>query len=184
MIKTEILWESDSKTLDGKPFITVKRARNYFIYAERGGIDSIAFILYDDNIKRFALIKEAKPPFDEAFEKEAYMKTAFGGSIDTDTETYKQICQQEVLEESGYKVPLERIWNTGETVVSTQMSQICYTYMVDVTGIEKTEKAEYEMNDTEENVIWMTYNELMDLGEWKSLYIANLAIFRGYIECK
>ena len=183
MNKAEIMYESKGKTLNGKPFMSVKKARFYYEYAERGGQDSIFFILYDKNIRRYALIRESKPPMDERENKKVMMTTAFGGSIDMDEKSPKEICQIEVLEESGYEVPLDRIKYIGKTLVSSQMSQMALGFLVDVTGINKTQKAEYEVGISEgqeakdpdefsrNSVIWMTSSELIENSDWKSIFI-------------
>jgi len=190
----EVMYESKGCTPAGHPFLSVKKARGYYEYSERGGRDSIAFILFNGETKDFALIFESKPPMDEIMGKEVKMNSAFGGSIDmSENHTYQDICQTEVAEEAGYEVPLERIHFVGDTLVSTQMSQMCHCYLVDVTGIPKTLEAEYEkaVSKEQENkdavefvgnrVDWMDINTLMDIGEWKSVYIAMQAIYKNII---
>lgn len=190
----EVMYESRGKTPAGDPFMTVKKARGYYEYGERGGKNSIAFILFNNDTKEFALIFESKPPMDEIMNTEVRMNSAFGGSIDmSENHTYQDICQTEVAEEAGYVVPLEKIHFVGDTLVSTQMSQMCHCYLVDVTGIEKTLEAEYEKALSKEQankdalefagnrVDWMDINTLMDIGEWKSVYIAMQAIYKGVI---
>lgn len=192
--EAEIKYKSKGKTPSGDPFSTVKVARGYYEYLERGGVDSIAFVLFNNNKKEFALIHESKPPRDEIEGKEVRMTTAFGGSIDMGADTtYQEICQTEVREEAGYIVPLEKIHFVGDTLVSTQMSQMCHLYLVDVTDIEKTEVAEHEKKLTEEQsekdanefsknrVEWMSIDELMENGDWKSVYITMQSIFKGVI---
>ncbi len=192
--KAEIMYESAGKTPAGDPFMTVKMARGYYQYAERGGKDSIAFILYDDKIKKFALIYESKPPMDEVLGKEVRMTTAFGGSIDMgENTTYQEICQTEVKEEAGYIVPLDKIYDCGSTLVSTQMSQMANGFFVDVTGIEKTEIAEWEKAADEaqsekdankfvgNEVRWFNISEMMENGDWKSIYIWAQAVYKGHI---
>lgn len=189
-IKTKSQYKSKGKTPDGNPFMTIKQARGYYEYAERGGIDSIAFILFDRQKDRFALIYESKPPRDEIEGHEVKMTTAFGGSIDS-THTYQQICQIEVLEEAGYQVPLERIHSVGKTLVSSQMSQMCEGFFVDVTNIEKTHKAEYESvpegtseKETEfvgNNIKWLSANELMINNDWKSIWIFAQAVHKNIL---
>ncbi len=181
--KAEVLWQSEELNHNGDPFFKVKRARDYYIYGERVGTDSVAFILFDNKTKKFCLINESKPPMDESQKKLVKMTTAFGGSIDS-VHPEQQICQTEVLEESGYKVPLNRIHPTGSTLVSSQMSQMCITYLVDVTGIKKTHKAEYEENngDAGQNSIhWFSFSELVDNSDWKSIFIATKAIHKDII---
>ena len=149
------------------------------MYAQRAGIDSIAFILYDKTQNRFALIKESKPPLDTK-DYLASLITAFGGSIDMDL-TPKQICKIEVVEEAGYEINLENIHFIGETVVSTQMSQICKLFVVDVTNNPKSKKAEWEIEDNHKHnddfIVWMNRDEIMDNGDWKSIYILSQMLY-------
>lgn len=174
--KAKILWKSKSKTLNNKPFLTVKMARNYYLYSERGGQDSIAFILYDSIKNKFGLIHEGKPPMDERNGYKTKMTTAFGGSNDL-VKSFKEICKIEVLEEAGYTVPISNITSIGKTLVSSQMSQICELFLVNVTGIKKTHKTENE-NDL---VKWINSKELMKNGDWKSIYILAQSIDKKLI---
>ena len=187
--KAKIKYSSKGKTPDGNPFMRVKQARGYYEYAERGGQDSIAFILFDNKSKKFCLINESKPAMDERNGEETRMTTAFGGSIDS-THPEQQICQTEVLEETGFEVSLDRVHYVGETLVSSQMSQMCVGYLVDVTGLTKTHEAEYEkevsktqsQKDAEEfsgnSVHWFTYSEIMENSDWKSIFISTQAIYQ------
>lgn len=180
---SKVVWQSPETTPNGDPFLTVKQARGYYYYAERGGVDSIAFILYDadrgDN-GEYGLIYEAKPPLDErAFEKKMSV-TAFGGSVDMD-KPLEDICQIEVLEEAGYDVQSEHIHTVGSTLVSSQMSQYCFGYFVDVTGLsagqtetdifneeqDKKDPDEFKHNKT----IWLDMDGVMENNDWKSIWI-------------
>lgn len=191
--KAAVQYESKGKTPDGKPFLTVKKARGYYEYSERGGVDSIAFILFDRKIEKFCLIYESKPPRDEIENAEVRMTTAFGGSKDSE-KTFEEICKIEVLEETGYDVNIERINFIGQTLVSTQMSQMCHGYLVDVTNIEKTHTAEWEQETSEEQmkkdpnefsgnrVVWMNADELIENGDWKSVWIFATAVHQEIIK--
>ena len=188
-----IKYSSKGKTPKGDPFMRVKEARKYYQYASRGGIDSIAFILFDNSTKLFQLINESKPPLDERLQMKARLTTAFGGSIDMDVSP-EEICLVEVEEETGYEVTLNRIYPMGETMVSTQMDQMCKLYLVDVTGLKKTKDAEFEKELTKEqaskdatefignSVHWMTYSEVLENQDWKSIFIATRAIFKETID--
>lgn len=181
-IKTQ--YKSQGVAPDGSPFLTVKQSRGYYEYSERPGMDSIAFILYDFNENLFGLIHESKPSLDERMNELAMMTTAFGGSIDVDL-PYREICQKEVLEEAGYQVPLNRIYSIGTTLVSTQMSQLCEGFLVDITGISKTHLAEYETSDDIEfsrnRVVWMTDVDLLKNSDWKSIWIVARAHYKGLV---
>jgi len=190
--KAEVQYESNGKTPDGNSFLTVKKARGYYEYSERGGKDSIAFILIDKNKEKYCLIDESKPPLDESLRCKVMLTTAFGGSIDMD-KTQKEICQIEVLEEAGYGVPLQNIHFVGKTLVSSQMSQICYLYAIDVTGFEKTHLTEFEKVVSEDqnkkdpsefsnnSLVWMSLEEVMENNDWKSIFIITKAMYAKII---
>ncbi len=173
--RAEIMYESKGRMLNGEPFIVIKKARGFYEYAQRGGVDSIAFILYDGAKDKYGLIKESKPPLDELAGTKIKMITAFGGSLDVYGAAHKFICMEEVLEESGYKVPSKNIECIGHTMVSTQMSERCYGYFVDVTGLTpgKTEADEVEKESIlyGNEVVWMTHSELFNNNDWKSVWI-------------
>lgn len=136
-------------------FLSIKSAANTpYFYTERKGIDSVAFILIDNNKPdRFGLTKERKPPLDHRLNTEAMLLTAFGGSNDIiDNDVYihmnedeiinhfKDLVKTEVQEESGFNVDLDRITFVSKEFVSTQMNQFCYMFVVDVTDIQQGER--------------------------------------------
>ena len=181
----ETIWSSEEVNHNGDPFFTIKKARGYYLYAQRVGVDSIAFILYDGDTQKYALIHESKPPLDTTHYRSSLI-TAFGGSIDMGKETsYQEICQIEVVEESGYIVPFSNIHSIGKTLVSTQMSQLCEGFIVDVTNLKKEQQAEWELYESSsiegERVIWMSADEVMENGDWKSVYIMTQARYREII---
>jgi len=177
---TKVLFESEGRNHNGDPFFCVKEARGYYVYGERVGQDSIAFILWDSTKKKFALIKESKPPLDERYKGKASLTTAFGGSLDMDLKP-NEITQIEVLEEAGYEVKLDKIYEMGETMVSTQMSQLCYLFLVDVTNTYKTAEAEYEAPGSTDDIQWMTETELIENSDWKSIMILTKARYLNVI---
>jgi len=173
MTDTTIEWQSPETTPAGDPFLTVKKARGYYYYAERGGVDSIAFVLLDKTANKIGLILESKPPMDEMASIEVDYITAFGGSIDSpDSKT--DIVITEVLEEAGYVVTADNVTEVGSTVVSTQMSQTLYAYTVDVTGIPKTAETEYESQGKGDRTQWMTFTEALANSDWKSIFIMTM----------
>jgi len=179
----ETLWSSSESNQNSESYFTIKKTRGYYLFAQRAGVDSIAFILYNADRQKYALIHESKPPLD-GIDYRASLITAFGGSIDMgDAVTYQQICQTEVAEEAGYNVPLSNIHSIGKTLVSTQMSQMCEGFLVDVTGIPKEQKAEWEVLESStingDRVLWMSYDEVMENGDWKSVYIMTQAKYKG-----
>jgi len=186
MNKDEILFNSKGNFIKIKSF----HKGNYF-YAERKGIDSVAFIYLDRKNKTIGLVNERKPPLDDRFNKTIFLTTAFGGSIDTFAEEYerinideniifpeqieicKKIVQQESLEEAGYNISLDKIYFVSRDLVSTQMNQFCYLFFIDVTDIEKGEpQPENEMEKLAE-LIWIPFNniKLTNCMKAKSIFI-------------
>ena len=179
-----IEYESPEKAPNGQPYLTVKKARNYYYYGERAGIDSVFFILYDENSdKPFGLINEAKPPLDERLDTFAMATTAFGGSIDSNNAP-TEIAKQEVLEEAGYDVDTTAIIFVGSTLVSTQLSQLAHGFIVNVTDLHKSVQTESELLDASDefarnSTVWLTLDELVDNNDWKSCFIALKLITTG-----
>ncbi len=163
----EILYESEEKNHQNEPYFTVKRAQSYYIYGERAGKDSVAFILYRDG--KFGLINESKPPLDERENKRVKMTTAFGGSFDMPGKNPEEITKVEVFEESGFDVPGHCINYIGKTLVSTQMNQYCHGYMIDCNGLNDKHK---------KRVVWLSHEELMKNNDWKSIWILAGYVFQ------
>ena len=173
------------KTIFESPgkFMVVKSASTTpYFYAERKGMDSVAFILVDNNrADKYGVVNERKPSMDHREGKEVMMETAFGGSNDMiDDEEYikmseedviehlRELVQTEAREESGYRVDLNRIEFVSKELVSTQMNQYCFMFKVDVTGLEAGERdpqnAEEEIAETK----WKTLKGIQMTNDWKA----------------
>jgi len=162
--RPEILWQSEGKNpLNNEPFMTIKRADGYYLYSERAGIDSVAFILIDNKKNKIGLIQEIKPPLYEKGIKR--LVTAFGGSMDKKDIYPEKIVIEEVKEEAGYKVDGRDITYIGETMVSTQSNQMLKGYVVDVTN------ADFVGADEDEKIVWLDNKELIENSDWKSIFI-------------
>ena len=174
------MYQSEGKAPNGDPFLTVKRARGYYEYSERPGLDSIAFILYDSTKPNcFCLINEAKPPLDERTKTLATLTTAFGGSKDSNMPSLL-ICKQEVLEEAGYNIPIKNIHYVGCTMVSTQSSQFLEAYLVDVTNLQPTYTTECDSTPNE-YLTWLTPEQLIMNSDWKSIFILTKSKEKGLL---
>ena len=92
-------------------------------FAERKGVDSIAFICYDKKTGIYTINREATPPLG------IFLPRAFGGSLDKE-KPMKEVVLAEVLEEVGYNVSLSQIKKVGKAFVSTQMNQYCHLYQL------------------------------------------------------
>jgi len=161
----EILFEADGG------WLKIKKCSNHnYVYAERKGVDSVAFVLFDknqNNTKRFGVVRELKPSIDKM------MPTAFGGSIDK--EYYKQdlrvLVKEEVMEESGFDVELQDIKFYDRILVSTQMNQFCYLFAVSVDRNKQQDKTTTNPAELLAEVIWLDLGEVAALQDWKAITI-------------
>eukprot|EP01027_Heterolobosea_sp_BB2_P024423 GEZU01036788.1.p1 GENE.GEZU01036788.1~~GEZU01036788.1.p1 ORF type:complete len:214 (-),score=45.58 GEZU01036788.1:36-677(-) len=117
-------WEENVLYSSPGGYIQVKNRRGNpgFFYAERKGVDSCAFILYDPHRrpdKPYGLVSERKDGLDARYKQDVFLTTAFGGSNDyhlvplatylsmSDAEQAEHFARnlvlEEVLEESGFR---------------------------------------------------------------------------------
>jgi len=150
-------------------FLKVKKSGK-FMYAERKGVDSVAFILTATNAsdeRRIGLINEFKPPID------SFLTTAFGGSVDKEEykDNLKKLVVDEVLEEAGFTVSEENVKYYGRIFVSTQMSQFCYLFAVDVDKRKQGDPTTTDPLEMKSSVVWMTLPEALNTEDWKAITI-------------
>lgn len=172
----KVIWESEARNKDGRPYMTVKQT-GYYVFSERLGVDSVAFILLDRNNveKPFGLISERKPPLDERMGKEVMLTTAFGGSIDSDN-SFAEIVQIEAREEAGYDVPLDKIIFVGDVMVSTQSNQMCHLYFVDVSDVTMGEREPENEMEAMASTVWCSSADVANGHDWKAITILSKAM--------
>lgn len=160
-----ILWQSPELNHNGDPFFTVRKAKGYYIYGERAGIDSVAFILANRNTGKIGLINEPKPPLGD----DVFLTTAFGGSLDKNLPLV-DIVIEEVKEEAGYTVSSDNITDLGHVLVSTQMNQQCHLFMVDITDVPLGARNTDE-NESGSTVVWIDQEKVTVIEDWKASVI-------------
>jgi len=181
-----VIFESPGKFLKGKSSTTTP-----YFYAERAGLDSVAFILVDENREdKYGVVKERKPALDDRYGLEVLVETAFGGSNDAiDDEKYREISksygrnkdskdfvlshfqklvQTEAREESGFDVDLSRITYVSKELVSTQMNQWVYTFAVNVTGLTQGTPEPQNAEEEQSTIVWKTLKQVQQMNDWKA----------------
>lgn len=138
---------------------------NGYLYSERKGKDSIAFILSDSITGLIGVIKEFKPPIND------FLVTAFGGSLDKPDKSPLEICIEEVREEAGYEVTDKHIQYKGKVMVSTQSNQFCHLFQVDVTDLELKERQPENDLEAMAEVVWLPRWRVSELQDWKAITI-------------
>ena len=166
-----------------KEFLVVRSAESTpYFYAERKGIDSVAFILIDNNRPdKYGVINERKPPMDARYNTDIFVETAFGGSNDmVDDDKYSKLTEVEMIlhfkklakiecrEEAGFDVDLDRIKFISKDLVSTQMNQWAFMYAVDVTDMEQGERDPQNKEEAMAKVVWKTFKEVQKMNDWKT----------------
>ena len=171
----------ETKLTDNK-FINLKEVKypeknvGCYQFAERLGVDSVAFICWDNDSEQFLFNKEYKPPVDE------FVLGAFGGSLDQD-KSLKQIVIGETLEEAGFVVDEDDVYDLGKVLVSTQMNQFCYLFLVRVNKEEQQERQPENAVEAMATVEWGQWSlELWaNMEDWKPLAIVLKAQSKGIL---
>lgn len=143
-------------------------------FAERRGIDSIAFICIDRDTNLFLVNNEYTPPANE------FLLRAFGGSLDK-AKSKEEIVREELKEEAGYEVAEDKIHFVGSAFVSTQMNQRCFLYLIDITKAKNTGRKPENAMEGVAMPTKLTVNEILDGEDWKAITIINKAIRLGII---
>jgi 8-oxo-dGTP pyrophosphatase MutT (NUDIX family) len=136
---------------------------NGYMYAERIGKDSVAFICYDKEKGEILVNKEYKPPVNE------FIVGAFGGSLDKDI-PIEEIVREEVKEEAGFE-KIEDIINVGKVLVSTQMNQFCHLFLVIVDKNDQGQRHPENEVEAMAETIWIKETGVLDLDDWKAITI-------------
>ncbi len=133
-----------------------------FVYAQRKGINSTASLCFRLNKKgqyEFLIRYQPLPVIHQYSNKKenTLYPCCITGSIEQN-ESPLQNCLKEVFEESGYKIKQNNIKHVISASASTQMNEIVFHYLVDLTNVKKQGK---EQNDG-------SYFESVSKNKWVS----------------
>lgn len=159
---------TDNKYLNIKEVVDEKNHVSGYQFAERRGVDSVAFICYNSETGQFLLNREYTPPTNE------FLVRAFGGSLDKQI-SKKSIVKEEVQEEAGYTVTDDMIHEVGSAFVSTQMNQRCFLYLVDITNGKKTGRIPENQVEQMATELWRKEIDINWGDDWKSIVIIKKA---------
>ncbi len=164
-------------------FLKVKSAATTpYFYAERKGVDSVAFILLDENRSdKYGVVNERKPPMDERYGEEVFIETAFGGSNDmiadekyfamSDEEViehFKKLVQIEAREEGGFDVGVDKIKFVAKELVSTQMNQWAFLFVVNVTDVTQGKTDPQNAVEAMATIRWKNFKQVQKMNDWKT----------------
>lgn len=143
-----------------------------YLFAERMGRDSVAFICYDREKNKYLINKEYTPPIGK------FLERAFGGSIDK-KKSKVDIVIDEVKEEAGYVVTRDSITKVGEVFVSTQMNQFVHLYLVMVSEKCRSEREPENKTEALSTPMWVDEDHIISGSDWKSICIIEKAKFKS-----
>ena len=112
--------------------------------------DSVAILLYHTEKKSFVLVKQLRPAVLYSNKVDGKMYELCAGIVDKKL-THKEIAKEEILEECGYNVPLEKIEKVSSFYTSVGISgakQTLYYASIDDT-MKETEGGGLEEEDIE-----------------------------------
>jgi hypothetical protein len=166
---------TDQKFINLYKVVDKENNVNGYLFAERLGVDSVAFLCYDKKTKKFLLNKESTPPIGK------FMHRAFGGSIDKSVNNYKEIVKGEAKEEGGFTVNIENIHFLNKMFVSTQMNQFCYLYLVEVDKEDQKERQPENALEAMAEPKWVDEKFILENTDWKSISILTLSKSKGLL---
>ena len=143
-------------------------------FAERRGVDSIAFICYDENSEQFLINCEYKPPTNQ------FIDGAFGGSLDKNVDKI-QIVLDEIREEAGFDIDKEYVYFLGKVFVSTQMNQYCHLYIIEVDRNKQLERKPENLVEAMAKTKWIGWDDIGKLEDWKAITILAKAKSQGIL---
>ena len=167
-LQNSIVYQT-SKMKGSEPWLTVYSQHKQdddpddgYFWVKRGGTDSVAFLLYDSDLKKYGAIKCFHGP------TKTWQVRAFTGSLDKPEKSLEEILKDEVIEEAGYEVDSDRIRDLPGYYVGHNTDEKVNLYVVDITGMER-KTPEFE-NDFEENteIYWMSGTSMIRKSpDWK-----------------
>jgi 8-oxo-dGTP pyrophosphatase MutT (NUDIX family) len=166
---------TDNKFINIKEVYDPENHCNGYQFAERKGVDSIAFVGYNAKDNKFLLNLEFTPPIGQ------FLLRAFGGSFDK-SKSRDEIVIEEVREEAGYIVTEEQIYPLGYAFVSTQMNQYCYLYLVELTFIKDGERSPENSLEAMAQPTWVSWQQFVNGSDWKAITIFLRGYYAGYID--
>ena len=168
---------TDNKFLNIMEVKDLENNVNGYQYAERLGVDSVAFICWDKNqSEMFLFNKEYKPPVNK------FILGAFGGSMDKN-KSPEEIVIAETKEEAGYEVTKEDVHYLGKVMVSTQMNQFCHLFVVFVDKKQEQRRDPENAIEAMAKTEWMIWDEaeFCKMEDWKPLAIIFKAVTKGVL---
>jgi hypothetical protein len=141
--------------------IEKNNGESYF-FSERAGIDSVAFILFDaNNDTPYGIIEQYRGNYG------TFHKGCYTGSNDKPELTLEEIVVEEVLEEAGFEVTLERVTLITKEYCGSGTNEAVHIYIVDVTDLIQGETQPESIFEENTENLWVDEVTLLHCDDWK-----------------
>lgn len=121
-----ILYESPALAPNGEPFMRMRKNNKGFYYAERVGVDSVAFVLKDG--ANYGLLRCRQGATGVVANR------AFTGSMDMENPSPIEALKTEAREEAGYDIDFQDTEFYGIYEVGHMTNEEVLLFLVNVTG--------------------------------------------------
>lgn len=139
-----------------------------YYYSQRLGKNSLAFLLYDSTIDKFACLIQHNPAVDR------FLLNSFTGSLDKNKKV-REILLEEIKEESGYTIPpdeiKDRVIYLSKQPVSSQTNEEVYLYLINVTNLKQGKTIPDNDWEKYSYIKWTSSNFIFKNAEWKARII-------------
>ena len=123
--------ETDVVVFDSK-WVKVKQSEKGFLFLERKNVNSIAVLLLRDpgEAVQYEMLVRYQPLCTD----HKLHACPITGGFDSMDQLPVDLAIQEVLEEAGYTVGYNDVYEFGSYIVGTQTNEVCHLFLCDVTG--------------------------------------------------
>lgn len=166
-LKRSEVWRSPSYK-NGKKYLRVldvstgEKGKGFY-YVERLGVDSVSFVLRDNANAELPYI--ALHCYHSPLGK--FQTGAFSGSLDKSGLSHSEIVCEEVLEEAGYTVGLDRVRYLGSKALGASTNEVVHLFVVDVTGVKRNAKEPENEWEANTNLVRVSVKQALSSPDWK-----------------
>lgn len=154
-----------NKELYQTKYLSLLQTEKGFYYAQRRNKNSVAGLCFkkENNIYYFLLRYQPLPEIDNKISWDELYPCPITGSCEIN-EDYLTTMIREIYEEGGIKVSTNNLVANTSCVATTQMNEIVYNYLFDVTNLEQVKTSgDGSIFESVSQNVWVTLDQLEDI---------------------
>jgi hypothetical protein len=171
-LQTKLFFETPKYT-GGRKWITIFKTEDPatpekfdFYFVQKLGKDSVRFLLLDLNSETpFGCLRQYSSPYGK------FINGCFTGSLDKPEKSVEDIVLEEVKEESGFEVGLNRLHKVSSETLGSITNETVHLFIVNVTGLEVVKKDPENLFEANMETLWMGLDEVFEKCEWSAKYL-------------